>query len=79
MDERVPLMPSKKLRDHLGLSQSQFAKWLGAGLRTVQHWEQGRGMKASTRKGLLALLFIAQKGLMAEFKGWIKKQENKND
>ena len=65
-------MPGKKLRDHLGLSQSQFAKWLGAGVRTVQHWEQGRGMKASTRKGLLALLFIARKGLMAEFKKWMR-------
>ena len=68
-------MPSKKLRDHLGLSQSQFAKWLGAGLRTVQHWEQGRGTKASTRKGLLALLFIAQKGLMGEFEKWVKNNE----
>lgn len=65
-------MPSKKLRDHLGLSQSQFAKWLGAGLRTVQHWEQGRGMKASTRNGLLALLFIARNGLMDEFKKWMR-------
>ena len=63
--------PSKKLREHLGLSQSQFAKWLGAGLRTVQHWEQGKPMKTSTRKGLLALLFIVRKGMMAEFKRWM--------
>lgn len=65
-------MPSKKLREHLNLSQSQFAKWLGAGERTVQHWEQGKPMKDCTRKGLLALLFIAQRGLMAEFKKWVK-------
>ena len=72
-------MPSKKLREHLGLSQSQFAKWLGAGLRTVQHWEQGRGMKASTRKGLLALLFIVRKGMMAEFKGWMRGDDEQGE
>ena len=64
-------IPSKELREHLGLSQSQFALWLGAGLRTVQHWEQGKPMKDCTRKGLLALLFIVRKGMMAEFKRWM--------
>ena len=66
-------MPTKKLRDHLQLSQSQFARWLGAGLRTVQHWEQGRNMQRSTRKGMLALLFIAREGLMGKFDRWMKE------
>ena len=68
-------MPSKKLREHLNLSQSQFAKWLGAGERTVQHWEQGKPMKDSTRNGLLALLFIAREGLMEKFEKWMGGME----
>lgn len=70
-------MPTIKLREALKLSQYQFAKWLGAGLRTVQHWEQGRNIQRSTKKGLWALLFIVESGLLAKFEKWLKEREGK--
>ena len=68
-------MPTKKLREALNKSQSQFATWVGAGLRTIQHWEQGRNIQRSTKKGLWALLFISEQGLMAKFEKWLRGKE----
>ena len=44
---RVINVPSvASIREKTGLSQPQFAELLGASVRTLQEWEQGRGARA---------------------------------
>jgi putative transcriptional regulator len=44
----------KKVREHVGLSQSAFAALLGVSVRTLQDWEQGR-RKPTGRRSLLRI------------------------
>ncbi len=45
----------KVIREHLGLSQSKFAKLLGISLSTLQNWEQGRRKPVGPAKVLLKI------------------------
>lgn len=48
----APKTDAGRARAALGLSQAQFAKLLGAPLKTLQNWEQGR----TTPQGAVATL-----------------------
>lgn len=49
------------MRDKLGLSQSQFAAFVGLSIRTIQGWEQGRNPGAYTRLILLGIQSLIDK------------------
>lgn len=42
-----------RIRENLGLSQSDFAVLLGVSIRTLQDWEQGRRQPSGAAKTLL--------------------------
>jgi putative transcriptional regulator len=53
---RVSRFPSiSKIREGVGLSQSEFAKLLGVSVRTLQEWEQGRREPSGPARTLLAI------------------------
>lgn len=37
------LSPLKTIREMLGMSQQEFASWLGIAISTVSRWENGKG------------------------------------
>ena len=43
----------RKIRDRLGLSQSQFALLIGVSVSTLQNWEQGRRHPEGPARALL--------------------------
>jgi putative transcriptional regulator len=56
---RVTTVPSvTSIREKTGLSQARFAQLLGASVRTLQDWEQGRRAPSGAAK---TLLMIAEK------------------
>ena len=49
---------AKKIREKLGLSQSQFASLIGISPRTLQNWEQGHRHPEGTARALLRVAEI---------------------
>ena len=50
---RVPVADVKRIREHFGLSQAEFAIRFGFEIDTVQNWEQGRRQPTGPAKVLL--------------------------
>jgi putative transcriptional regulator len=48
-----PLVAETRAR--VGLSQSEFARFLGVSVRTLQEWEQGRRVPSGPARTLLAI------------------------
>ena len=46
----------KSIRESFGMSQNQFAAYLGFSVRTLQEWEQGRSVPRGVAKNFLILL-----------------------
>lgn len=46
--EGIP--PVKAIREMLGMSQQEFASWLGLAISTVSRWENGKGTPMFTPK-----------------------------
>jgi putative transcriptional regulator len=46
----------KRIREEMGLSQSEFAEHFGFSVRTLQDWEQGRRVPSGVAKNFLILL-----------------------
>jgi putative transcriptional regulator len=55
---QVKLTPTAKARQKVGMSQLEFALFLGVSARTLQEWEQGRREPMGAAKTLLR---VAQK------------------
>jgi len=51
-----PDVEIKKLREEVGLSQSEFALLIGVSKRTLENWEQGRRKPTGPAKALLRIL-----------------------
>jgi putative transcriptional regulator len=49
----------KEIRDHLGLSQPEFADRFGLSLATLRHWEQGRRTPDTAAEILLTVIASA--------------------
>ena len=47
----------KAIREHIGLSQADFAARFGFNLRTLQHWEQGDRIPRGYARILLILVY----------------------
>lgn len=45
-----------RIRERLGLSQSQFARLLGVSVYTLQNWEQGARKPSGAARSLLELV-----------------------
>lgn len=55
---RVSSIPSAaRVREKLGVSQSEFARMLGVSLRTLQDWEQGRRAPSGAARTLLLIVY----------------------
>lgn len=53
---RVTTVPSvAKIRNRIGLSQTEFARLIGVSIRTLQDWEQGRRAPSGPARALLAI------------------------
>lgn len=46
------------MREHLGLSQAEFAGWLGVGRASLERWERGAHMQNQSMDNLMLLLSI---------------------
>jgi putative transcriptional regulator len=46
----------KKIREELGMSQSEFAEHFGFSVRTLQEWEQGRSEPRGVARNFLIVL-----------------------
>jgi len=46
----------KEIRQHLHMSQSEFAEYFGFSVRTLQQWEQGRSAPKGVARNFLILL-----------------------
>lgn len=46
----------KEIRQHLHMSQSEFAEHFGFSVRTLQQWEQGRSAPQGVARNFLILL-----------------------
>jgi putative transcriptional regulator len=46
----------RAMREKTGLSQSQFALFIGVSLRTLQNWEQGRRHPVGPARALLKIV-----------------------
>jgi putative transcriptional regulator len=46
----------KKIREDMGMSQSEFADYFGFSVRTLQEWEQWRSFPRGVAKSFLILL-----------------------
>lgn len=70
-------MNIKKLREDLGMSQSQFAENFGINIDTLQNWEQGRSRTPEYVFNLLFKIFDLEARLKAErkaFDNWLSKK-----
>lgn len=56
--------PIAKVRERVGLSQSEFAKLLGVSVRTLQEWEQGRRIPSGPARALLQIAHKNPKALL---------------
>jgi DNA-binding transcriptional regulator YiaG len=59
IDVRIIHLPTadvKRIRDHFGLSQAEFAIRFGFEIDTVQNWEQGRNIPDQATQLLLKLI-----------------------
>ena len=65
-------MDIKKLREDLGLSQSQFAEIYGFNIDTLQNWEQGRSRTPEYVFNLLFQIFDLEARMKAERKAFDK-------
>jgi len=52
----LPVADVKRIREHFGLSQSEFAIRFGFGVDTVQNWEQGRNRPDQAAQLLLKVI-----------------------
>lgn len=48
----------KAIRGRTGLTQAQFSKVLGIGIRTLQEWEQGRKAPSGPSRALLNIAYF---------------------
>ena len=62
---RVVSSPVIEARNKTGLSQSQFAALMGASVRTLQGWEQGRKQPSGAARTLLAIASTNPKAVLA--------------
>ena len=46
----------KQIRNHLHLTQEQFASFIGTSVHAVRHWESGRRTPSGTARTLLQVL-----------------------
>lgn len=46
----------RKIREDMGMSQAQFARYFGFSVRTLQEWEQWRSVPRGVAKNFLVLL-----------------------
>ena len=54
---RNPPVPDvRRIREQLGLSQSEFATRFGLSVRTIQQWEQGRAVPDQPARVLLRVI-----------------------
>lgn len=60
----VSFPPISKVRERVGLSQSEFAKLLGVSIRTLQEWEQGRRNPSGPARTLLKIAHKNPKALL---------------
>ncbi len=51
----IEVSAATEARNRVGMSQSEFAKWLGVSVRTLQDWEQGRREPSGAAKTLLRI------------------------
>ena len=63
-------MNIRKLREDLGMSQSEFANHFGFNLDTLQNWEQGRSRTPEYVFNLLFKIFDLETRLKAERKAF---------
>ena len=52
----LPAADVKRIREHFGLSQAEFAIRFGFGIDTVQNWEQGRNRPDQATQLLLRVI-----------------------
>jgi putative transcriptional regulator len=60
----VSFPPISKVREGVGLSQSEFATLLGVSVRTLQEWEQGRRIPSGPARMLLRIAHKNPKALL---------------
>jgi DNA-binding transcriptional regulator YiaG len=53
--EDIGESPLKRLRDELGMSQEEFARYIGTSARTVSRWESGDTMPNFTIRQMKAM------------------------
>ena len=51
----------KAIRDHLHLSQKEFAHYFGVSVRTIQEWEQHRREPSASARNFLKVIEFAPK------------------
>mgnify|MGYP003694619597 CR=1 FL=1 len=52
----INIPPVTAIRESTGLSQSQFAEFIGVSVRTLQDWEQGRRAPSGAARTLLRIV-----------------------
>lgn len=57
--------PAIEARRKTGLSQAQFAAFIGVSVRTLQGWEQGRKQPTGAARTLLAIASTNPKAVLA--------------
>ena len=60
----VTVPPVAETRGRVGLSQSEFARLLGVSVRTLQEWEQGRGLPSGPARTLLSIAYKNPRALI---------------
>ncbi len=69
---RIFVYPSpdvKAIREHLQLTQAQFAALMGISVRTLQNWEQGRRTPEGPAKALLLVAARNPKAVLEALTG----------
>ena len=61
----LPTPDVRTIREAANISQSQFAKLIGANLRTLQNWEQQRTRPTGPAKALLKIVASNPKAIEA--------------
>jgi putative transcriptional regulator len=62
----------RAMREKTGLSQSQFALFIGVSLRTLQNWEQGRRHPVGPARALLKIVRNDPEGAINALHGGIE-------